>query len=178
MRIAVALVSALALAAMAPPGSAGPDKGRIAAAGRLLDAMHFEETMDRTVDALIAEQKRAFPQQLERILGTAPPAELVAKVQQAVETHIRVAFARNRAKNREGTALIYAKHFTAAELDRLARFQSDPVMAKMRAELPTITAESMALAMAGVQSSEGEMRRDIEKIVKDYLESRGKPPSS
>lgn len=165
-------------AAIAVPLQAEPDPQRIAAAGRLLDAMKYEETMDRTVDAMIAEQKRVFPQQLERVLGSAPPPELVTKVQQAIETHVRVAFARNRIKNREGTALIYASHFTAAELDRLAKIQVEPVMAKMRSELPQITAESMALAMAGMQSEEAEVRKDIERIVKEYLETHGKTPSS
>jgi len=164
--------------AIAAPLQAAPEPARIAAAGRLLDAMKYEETMDRTVDALISEQKRVFPQQLERVLGSAPPAELVAKVQQAIETHVRVAFARNRAKNREGTALIYASHFTAAELDRLAKIQVEPVMAKMRSELPGITAEAMALSMAGMQSEEADMRKDIENIVKEYLDTHGKQPSS
>ena len=164
--------------AIAAPLHAAPDPARIAAAGRLLDAMKYEETMDRTVDTMISEQKRVFPQQLERVLGAAPPPELVTKVSQAIETHVRVAFARNRIKNREGTELIYASHFTVAELDRLAKIQVDPVMAKMRSELPQITAESMALAMAGVQSQEGELRKEVERIVKEYIDTHGKETSS
>ena len=171
------LLAPLALA-FAAPLHAAPDPARIAAAGRLLDAMKYEETMDRTVDAMIAEQKRVFPQQLEQVLGSSPPAELVTKVQQAIETHVRVAFARNRIKNREGTALIYASHFTAAELDRLAKIQAEPVMAKMRSELPQITTESMALAMAGMQSTQNEMRQDIERIIKEYMEAHPKQSSS
>jgi len=171
------LLGSLALA-FAAPLQAAPDAARIAAAGRLLDSMKYEETMDRTMEAMIAEQKRAFPQQLERLMGAAPPAELVTKVQQAIETHVRVAFARNRIKNREGTALIYASHFTADELDRLAKIQGEPVMAKMRSELPQITTESMALAMAGLQSEEAEMRKDVEKIVRDYLDTHPRQPSS
>lgn len=171
------LLAPLALA-FAAPLHAAPDAARIAAAGRLLDAMQYEQTMDRTVDALIAEQKRVFPQMIERRIGSAAPPELTAKVQQAIETHVRVAFARNRAKNREGTALIYASHFSAAELDRLAKIQAEPVMAKMRVEMPQITAESMSLGLAGVQSEEAELRKDIEQIVRDYMETHGKSPAT
>lgn len=172
LRLAV-IVSAAAPAAAAP---AAPDAARMAAAGRLLDALHYDELTDRTVEAMIAEAQKTFPKQVEERIGQPLPIDLRDKLFAAIAGSIRHAMSENRANLRRGTAMIYASRFTEPEIEHLIAIQKDPVMVKMQAEVPQIMTESAALGSAAVQSELPRMTRAIEQIVKDYYAAgRGKP---
>jgi hypothetical protein len=175
-----ALLAAVAFAA-AVPAAAAPDAARMAAAERMLDATDYDATVARTVDAMIVEQQRQFRARLEQQTGRAVPDELANRLFAEIEVAIRSAMARHRKRVREGTALIYANRFTAAELDRLAALQSDPVMVRMRKELPGIMTESMMLSRAMLESELPAMKQRIEAVVLDYMRTHGggaKPPES
>lgn len=169
------IAAAIGLATPAP--GAPIDSKRIEAAERLLDAIDYDQSTRQTLDAIIAEQKKQFQQRLAQQSGTPLPKSLADQLMAEVEATMRGAFARHGPRMREGTALIYAKHFTAAELDRLAALQSDPAMVRMRTELPAITAESMALSNAMLQAELPDMKARIEKLILDYLKRNGEPKS-
>jgi hypothetical protein len=162
--------------ALADPASSDPV--RIAAAQRLLDAMHYDSLIDRTLDAVVAETQRTIAARLNQGLDQPVPADLMMKIQTIAESHLRHAIGDHRSELRRGTALIYARHFTTDELDRLAILQSDPAMAKMQAELPQITAESMALSRGLVDSAKAGLEEELKAAVLNYLQHKGdKPPS-
>lgn len=179
-RLAVAclLISlACSQAAIAEPAAA-PDVARMAAADRLLDAIHYDDLTNRTVEAIIAEAQKSFPQQMEERLKEPLPADLRDKLFAVIANSIRRATTQNRANIRRGTAMIYASRFTTAEIERLIEIQRDPVMAKMQVEMPQIMAESAALGRAAVQAEMPQMAKDIEQVVKDYFAANGGSPPS
>lgn len=176
MRIIVLAATALCLGTGAT--GQGISDQRMAAAERLLQAMHYDRQLDRTVEAIIKEVEQSIDAKLSKGVAEPLPAEVLTKIKGIADAHMRRVFVEHRAELRRGTALIYAKHFTVSELDRLAKLQSDPAMAKMQQELPQIMAETMGLSQAMASSGEEQLKRDIESVLIDYLRQKGRSPSS
>jgi hypothetical protein len=174
--LAVLVAVSCATPAFADPPQSPPDPTRIAAAERLLTALNYDALIDRLTEAMIVESEKAMPDQLARMaeaLGKEPPPpELLAKVQTSISKAFRDSMRENRQELRRGTALIYASRFTVAEIDHIAELQKDPVMIKMQAELPAISAEGSALGRAVLSRKMPEILKDIEAIVEEYY--RGK----
>jgi hypothetical protein len=147
---------------------AKPDPARIAAADRLLAAMHYDSLLQRSLDQLIADGRKSMPGQLTEMVNDSLPPELIGKVQDITEAHIRKTFAEHGAEMKHGAALIYASHFTVAELDHLVQLQSDPVMVKMQSELPKIAAESVALSRAAFIKDMPALIADLKTLVETY----------
>lgn len=155
-----------------------PDAASLAAADRLLDAMHFDRLIDGTIEALIADAQKTFPQQLEERLGQPLPKELKDQLFAVIAASMRNAMSANRAEMRRGTALIYASRFSRAELEHLIELQKDPVMAKMQVEMPGIATESTALGRAAVAREMPHMAERIQQVVKDYYTIHGDSPGT
>lgn len=180
-RVAIAAIAALMVAGPAfaqQPATPAPDAARIAAAEGLLDAMHYDRQVTRTMDAVIAQTDRSLDAQLTAHGSDRIPADLMAKVKAIAETQMRSTFAEHRADLRRGTALIYARHFTVPELQHLAALQADPVLAKMQDEMPQIAADTMALTQALVSQDREKVRDKIKAAVEDYLAHRHSSPTS
>lgn len=178
MRFGSFLILGCSLLLAAVPAEAAPDAQRIAAAERLLKAQDYDTSLDRTITTLIEEMKRSFPDQINRSLAAPAPPEFIATMQEVVERHLRVHFAKNRARMKRAMVLIYADHFTVAELDRLAAIQIDPVMRKMQVEAPKIAAETLGLARAAWADAEPALRAEVEAATRDYLKSKGLQPGT
>ena len=174
MAIAVAWLS-LSAPALAEP--AGPDPARVAAAEKLLDAMHYDSQIDRTLEAIIVEVEKQVGAWLSANL-TDPAPELIAKIKAITGSQMRDTFHEHHGELRRGTALIYAKHFTAAELDHLAKLQADPVLVKMQTEMPQIATETMALSQAMVASGNATLQARIKAAVEDYYRSKSEKPGT
>jgi hypothetical protein len=155
-----------------------PDAAQLAAADRLLDAMHYDSLIDRTIEALVAEAQKTFPQQLEQRLSQPLPKELKDQLFTVIASSMRNSMSANRAEMRRGTALIYASRFSVPELEHLIALQKDPVMAKMQAEMPGIAAESTALGRAAVDRELPRMAERIQQVVKDYFAAHGGSPGT
>lgn len=157
---------------------AGPDAPRLAAAEKLLDSMQYDKLIDRTLDAVVAETRRSIEANLNQELGGNLPSDLTTKILGIAEAHMRRAVMDHRADLKRGTALIYARHFTTDELGRLAALQADPVMTKMQAETPEITAETMVLSRGLMESAKSGVEEEVKAAVLDYLQRKSeKPPS-
>jgi hypothetical protein len=167
---------------VAPPAAAAapttPDAAGVAAADRLLEAMHYDSLLDRTLDAIVAEAQRSIGEQLNKGLDKPLPPDLVAKLQGIAASHMRNAVTEHRADLKRGTALIYARHFTTDELAKLAAIQSEPVMVKMQAETPQIAAETMALSRGVIESAREGVEEEVKAAVLDYLNQNDTKPSS
>ena len=155
-----------------------PDPAALAAADRLLDAMHYDSLIDRTIEALVAEAQKTFPQQMEQRLGQPLPKELKDQLFAVIAASMRNSMSANRAEMRRGTALIYASRFSIAEIEHLIELQKDPVMAKMQAEMPGIATESTALGRAAVSREMPHMAERIQQVVKDYYAAHGDSPGT
>jgi len=176
--VAAVALAALCVSAPALAAPSTPDAARLAGAEKLLDAMHYDAQIEKILDAVTAEVQRSIRENLNKTLLEPLPSAVTAKIAGIAETHMRSAFNAHRSEMKKGTELIYARHFTAAELERLAALQSDPVMVKMQTELPEITAENMALSQGLVASAQAGLQQEIQAVVLDYLQKQGDKPSS
>ena len=172
------VLAAALCAASAAAGAQPVDNARIAAAEHLLKAMNYDAQMDRTIEAIIGEVEHSIDQRLNKQMDEPLPPEVLTKIKKIAESHLRGSFAKHRPDLRRGAALIYAKHFTVAELEHMAKLQSDPVMVKMQAEIPQIMAETMALSQAMSAEGQDEMRKEVQAVVEEYLRNKGQSPSS
>lgn len=182
--ILLAALAASPLSAAAPatpaqaPVSPRVDPAAVAAANRLLDAMNYDQLIDRTMNAVIAESERTIPQKLEAASGTALPEDLKAKLTGVISDFMRRLATANRAEMRQGTALIYARHFTATEIDHMIELQRDPVLMKMQSELPQIMTESMALTQASLDRETPRMMEQLKSVIEEYERSKGEKPAT
>ena len=170
-----------AAAPAAPPrASVSPrvDPAAVAAANRLLDAMNYDQLIDRTMNAMIAEAERTIPQKLEAASGTALPNDLKAKLMSVISEFMHRLATAHRPEMRQGTALIYARHFTATEIDHMIELQHDPVLVKMQAELPQIMAESMALSQASLDQETPRMMEQLKAVIEGYERNKGEKPAT
>jgi hypothetical protein len=168
----------LPLLLLASAASAAPDAGspvpqdRLDAAARLLTAMQYDQLMDATTGRLIAELQRALPAQMEAQSDQALPDDLKQKLAQVTADFMRQQMAANRPEMRKSTMLIYAHHFTADELDHLARLQSDPVLQKMQKELPAIAAETVAFTQAEMQRDTPRLVQQLKAVIAEYFRAK------
>lgn len=177
---AVLAVTPIAPALAAPPPVASTtkvDPAAVAAAGRLLDAIHFDQLLDRTMDVMIAQAEKTLPEKLQAATDEPIPDDLKAKVVGVIEDFMRRTSTANRAEIRKGTALIYAHHFTAAEIDHMAEMMRDPVMIKMQAELPGIMSEAVTLSQASVDRETPQMIEQLKSLIEDYAKTKASTTS-
>lgn len=176
-------VAAAALLLACPAGAQeprrpAPDAARIAAAQAYLDAMHYDRQVERVVQAIIGQVDRSMDAELNADPSVKLPAELVAKIKAIAASHMRSTFDEHGAELKRGTALIYASHFTVAELEHLARLQSDPIVARMQEEMPQIAADTMALTQQLAQQEGDKVRDEVKAAVEDYLAHQSSSPTS
>jgi hypothetical protein len=175
--------SALGAPAAAPPAPASQpqavvDPAALAAANRLLDAMKYDQLIDRMMDAMIADAERNIPTRLETMAKTSLPEDLKAKLTTIISNDMRKLQTVNRPQMRQGTALIYARHFTAAEIDHMIVLMGDPVMVKMQAEIPQIMTEAIALNQANVEREMPAMLDQLKTVIENYFSKKSEKPSS
>jgi hypothetical protein len=84
----------------------------------------------------------------------------------------------NRADVRKGVLLIYARHFTVAEIDHMVEMMRDPVMVKMQAQMPQIMVESMALGQASMNREMPRMMEELKAVIEDYVRNKGQKPAT
>ena len=177
-------VAAIFLATPAPAAplpstaEAVADPARMAAAARLMAAMHYDVLIDRTMDSVIKQIQNDIPAQINADLDEQLPPDVVSKLQRLVDVHIRKAINDHRAELKRATQLIYCKHFTAAELDRLAQIEADPVMIRMQAEMPEIATESMKLGQAVVADEIPKVKEEAKAVILAYLSQKQGQPAT
>jgi hypothetical protein len=164
--------------AMAAPAAPAADPARIAAAERLLDAMHYDRQVDRTLEAVTAQIDRSIDTELKNGLTETLPPDVVNKIKGIAATHMQAVFKEHGPELKRGTALIYATHFTVSELRHLAELQSDPVLVKMQQELPQIAADNMALTQSVISQESDKVRDEVLAVVQEYLRTKGSQPTS
>jgi hypothetical protein len=158
----------------AVPAAPAADPAALAAAERLMEAMNYDKLMDQMMDAMVAQFRQSMPSQIDKMtekLEGKMPSELKEKLVEIAISSMERSIRGNKATFRRGTALIYARHFTVAEIDRLTEIQKDPVMVKMLANMPGIMAESMAMTQAAMADEMPQMLEDVKRMVTDYLEA-------
>jgi hypothetical protein len=167
-----ALAAQPAATAPAPPAATAVDPAALAAAERLMDAMNYDKLMDQMMDAMVAQAKKSIPAQMDKMAqqtGKSLPADFREKLTNLVMDSLFRITKENKGILRREMAKVYARHFTVAEIDRMAEIQKDPVMVKMLAKMPEIAAESVAISQTMMADEMPRMLEDVKKMVADYL---------
>lgn len=175
-KLFMALASALtiiAAPAFAAP-AAGPDPAAVTAAEHLLDSIEFDSHMDKVVEQISAQVKRQFAAEVNGKLDQALPDDLMQSLQRVVDDHFHAIFNAHRAELKRATALEYAAHFSAAELNRLAVIEADPLLKKFRDEEPELAASGMALGHSLAERERPQLEADLKAAVEDYYRNHGK----
>jgi hypothetical protein len=136
--------------------------------------MNYDKLMDQMMDAMVAQFRQSMPAQIDKIsekMERKLPDDLKQRLVEIAIASMERSIRDNKATFRRETALIYARHFTVAEIERLAEIQKDPVMVKMLAEMPAIMAESMAMTQTAMADEMPQMLDAVKKMVAEYLEA-------
>lgn len=171
--ISMGLAQAAPQAPAAPPApTAAVDPARLAAAGRLLEAMHI----DRQYDSMFSQLIPVMSVQLFGILkdNTTVPAALrseLAKPDRQAEAQRYFAeeslrgFKANYPAMKAATAREYAAIFTTDEIAQLSAFYASPVGQKALATMPQLQAKLMPIGMAAGQAvGQDAMRKTVEHM--------------
>lgn len=174
--LAFALLQAVASPpAPAPPAMAAPDAAAMKAAERMLDALEYDKMMQQMADAMVADQRKQVLDKIEAEAGEPLPDGLKNDIGNAMEGSMRRMFRDSSGNLRRGSALIYARHFTAGEIERMIELNSDPVMRKSQSVMPQVIKDLMALTEAMVAAELPRLKREIEAIVARHADLSDQP---
>lgn len=176
------LASAMPIAVSAAPPQRAPAQEKVspaalAAADRLLTAMDYDAMMKHAVDAMIAKMAPVLKASMEKDTGQPVDDALIAKLT-TVESEFLQQRLVNSADIRRASALIYANHFTAAELDHLTQLYKDPVMRKWSQVGPDAAAEIMPLVHQVLELHQSELEAKIKAAVTEYYAAKNQPPNT
>ena len=175
---ALAAQPALSAPPAAPPPPATPvEPATLAAADRFLTAMDYDGMMRRACDAMVAQFGPMLKSSIERKTGEPVDDALIGRISDIQSQYLRETLL-NTPGRRRATATIYATHFTARELDRLAELYRDPVMRRWSEVSPVATAELMPLIHDVAEAHRAELEEKIKAAVVDYYSKRKATPDS
>jgi hypothetical protein len=168
-------VEASAAPAQSPPPQEKVSRAALEAADRLLTAMDYDAMMKHACDAMVAKMAPVLKSSMERETGQPIDDALIAKLT-AIESEFLQQRLVNSADIRRASALIYANHFTAGELDHLAKLYKDPVMRKWSQVGPDAAAEIMPLVHQLLETHQSELEAKIKAAVTEYYAGKNPRP--
>ena len=154
-----------------------PDAPTIAAAERLLTGMDYDRQMERMSEMMAEQSGPAMKKSIEAETGMQVDDELIRKLAEVQRSSLREVFVNDK-NLRRATALIYARHFSAADLDRLAILYKDPVMRKWTELAPALMGDMMPLIMDIARAQGAQISAKSKAIVTDYFAEKTKAGSS
>ncbi len=155
----------------APPIASVPNANpaSLAAAHRLLDAMGYEDLMRRTTQSMVAPMKADIKRRLEEKLERPVDDSLIVELSAVADRFMKARLV-DEPKLRSATALLYARHYSAADLDHMAVLYRDPVMQRFNRQLPALMAEFMPLITGMLDQHRGTLELEMTTVIRDYLE--------
>jgi len=150
-----------------------PDARTLAAAERLLTGMDYDRQMERMSEMMAQQAGPALKKAIEAESGLPVDDELIRRLAEVQQSFLRKAFVNDK-NLRRATALIYARHFSAADLDRLTILYQDPVMRKWTELAPAVMGDMMPLIMDIARAQGAQISAKSKAIVTEYLVEKKK----
>jgi hypothetical protein len=119
-------VAASGLAVSQQPAKPPVDSAAVGLARRLLQAMHYGENMIAGIESILTEQRRENAQ-----MPAAFYDSLLARIKRTVPEAL------------DSLAPLYARRFTATELDAMTRFYESPTGQKLATQQAVLSSEAM-----------------------------------
>ena len=157
--ISAGIAFALFLAATAPGSAQSPTPESLAAAKELVTTIRMEEQAAKMLPIVIQALKPAIVQnrpEVERDFNALIPS-IVDLLKQ------------NWAQYVDGCAIIYARHFTAGELQEMTAFYRTATGRKVISSLPAVTQETVSFGTRFGQILAG----DLQNRFKEELRKKG-----
>lgn len=175
--LAAAAAPAAAASADPPPAQVKIEPGTLAAANRMLAAMGYNQMMQRSCDAMVAQMGPMFRKAIEEKTSEPVDQALIDKLT-GIEAQFLHATITDSPDLRRAIAMLYASRFTAAELNHLADLYRDPVMRKWTEVSPDMTAQMFPLIHDVVDAHKDELEQKIMSAVTDYYDEKKDVPKS
>lgn len=176
-RLVILLSLALATPAIAAePVASAPNPDAVAAADRVLDAIGYETMMSQMADKMSKQFEDETKRVFEEKIGASADPEMLRRVA-AVQTEFLRSFISDP-KLRKATALLYARHFTASELDQMAVLMREPVMKKWNDRMPVVMADFMPLISAELANRRDDFQAEIIAIISEYVPADEQAPTN
>ncbi|HEY5724060.1 MAG TPA: hypothetical protein VIT45_17260 [Allosphingosinicella sp.] len=144
--VAAALLSAPVSAQQASPAPAAaqPDPAALDAARALLRSNNFEAQLGESARQNASATFNTFLEAAERRQGPMP-ADLRQRVERLVLESVDAMVEDMKPTALDEAAAVYARYFTAAEIEELRRLQDNPVLVKFKTFAPSFMSELMQI---------------------------------
>lgn len=106
------------------------------------------------------------------------PADLKQKVRIAMNEEIGAMMTELKRTALDGAAQIYADHFTAEELRRLAVISADPVMRKSQQLMPQMLPKLAQIGLKVAEDRKPIMQQKIKEVVDQWLATQERKGTS
>jgi hypothetical protein len=177
------MLLAIAAALLAPdagqPAAASPqsaqrpaDPAALAEAIRYLDGEEFDSEVLRSAEMNLELQMQTTFDEIRKRSDEDVPEDLLEQLRSLTQEHVRTTLQTEMASIKRQAALIYAAHFTAAELVRLREISADPVMIKARKQNKSIEPQLIALGVRVMEPYEEDLQAKILRLVTDYFTAK------
>lgn len=147
----------LVIAALVAPVCRADDS--LDLAGKFLDLSGTESFIQQTFES-------GLKPSLDQMRTKGAPNDLVESIHDEAKNYFLENF--KWEEMRPQLAKLYTAAFTEAELKEIIAFYETPTGQKTLAKLPTLTQQSMVMAMAGVQANMPEFQRRVGVLIQDY----------
>lgn len=146
---------------------AAQDFAAVEAAVRLLRSQDYEKQME---EAALRGANATFDTMLEHYAqeGSAPPQDLVDEIRLVVLNNTRDLVEEMKKTALNDAAAIYARYFTAAEIDELMALQSHPVMKKAQQVTPRMMPELVQIGIKAAASRQIELKAKIAETIEAW----------
>lgn len=160
------------VAGQAPAPSSGDRLAALAAARDMLVSMGFERQMEQAGMAMANTTFEHNVAREEEKLGVTMPADLKRRVRTVMNEQLGVMLNDMKRTALDDAAQIYADHFTADELRRLAVLNADPVMRKAQSLLPQMMPQLAQIGLKSAAKHEPVMQAKIKEVVDEWTASQ------
>jgi hypothetical protein len=165
--LAAAAVLAFSSAAGAQSAAAA-DPAAVAAAREMLVASGFEGQMEQAALQNVQATFNTVLEAREKELGAPMPQELKAGILSLLQADTRALVAEMRKTALDDAARIYARYFTAAEIEELQALQTHPVMVKAQRVSSGLMTELMQLGIKPAAERQPQLQAKIQKLIADW----------
>ncbi len=147
----------LVIAALIAPVCRADDSLELA--GRFLDLSGTQAFIQETFES-------GLKPSLDQMRSKGAPSDLVESIHDEAKNFFLENFKWEDV--RPQLAKLYTAAFTESELKEIIAFYQTPTGQKTLAKLPTLTQQSMVMAMSGVQANMPEFQRRVGVLIQDY----------
>jgi hypothetical protein len=118
------------------------------------------EAAERTFETMMREVQTRY--------GRPVPAELRARVRTVLMENLAHVIEEMRPTALEDAARVYARYFTASELQEIRRIQTNPVMMKLQRVSPQLLPELMQIGVAVSARHMPELTAQLRQVIEQW----------